>query len=240
LALAKTKSTRLHDPGAELLDRLTELWDRYGRVAMGVLGAVVIAGLLGFMFMRSQATTENAAAGKLAQAEIMFWQGYYPRAFDTAQQVIKQYSGTQSALEAHRVAGDAAYWRGEPGDFQKAVDEYRIYLKGGGSHLVALGVRRSLAYALESDGGARQARGDAAGAASQFREAASVYDGLVGAFADRESSAEFLYAAARCERQLGQNEEAVKRLKRLLDEYGETTTANRARITLAEITAGAR
>ncbi|HEY6867542.1 MAG TPA: tetratricopeptide repeat protein [Candidatus Eisenbacteria bacterium] len=207
---------------------------------MSVLGAVVIAGLLGFMFLRSQATTENAAAGKLAQAEIMFWQGYYARAYDMAQLVVKQYPRAQSGLEAHRVAGDAAYWRGEPGDFQKAADEYRTYLQHGSSSLVAQGVRRSLAYALESDGGARQARGDAAGAASDFREAAATYDGLVGVFADRESSAEFLYAAARCDRQLGQTEEAVKRLKRLLDEYGETTTANRARITLAEITAGAR
>ena len=49
-----------------------------------------------------------------------------------------------------------------------------------------------------------------------------------------------VFASARCYRLMSKPEEAVKRLQRLVDEFGETTTANRARIELAEVTAGAR
>lgn len=239
MALATKKHTRLEDPGAELLDRLTGYWDRFGRLVMSVVGVIAAVALMGFLYLRGQTATEEKAAGKLAEADIMFWQGYYPRSYDAAQQVIKQYPGTRSAVEAHRVAGDDAYWRGEPGDFQRSVDEYRAYLKQRRSGLLADAGRRSLAYALESNAGVLKSQGKTSEAESQLREAAATYEGLVGKFADRESSAEFLFGAARCYRQLSQPQEAAKRLKRLVDEFGETATANRARIELAEVTAGA-
>ena len=239
MALAIKKHTRLEDPGAELLDRFTGYWDRFGRLATSVVGVAAAVAVIGFLYLRSQAGTEEKAAGKLAEADIMFWQGYYPRSYDGAQQVIKEYPGTRSAIEAHRLAGDDAYWRGEPGDFQKSVDEYRTYLKHRRSGLLADAVRRSLAYALESNANALKSQGKTGEAEAQLREAASSYESLVGKFADRESSAEFLFGAARCYRQLNQPQEAAKRLKRVVDEFGETATANRARIELAEVTAGA-
>jgi tetratricopeptide (TPR) repeat protein len=239
LALATKKHRRLEDPGAELLDRLTGYWDRFGRLATSVVGVTAALALMGFLYLRGQNSTEEKAAGKLAEADIMFWQGYYPRSYDAAQLVIKQYPGSRSAVEAHRLAGDDAYWRGEPGDFQKSVDEYRAYLKHRRSGLLADAARRSLAYALESNAGVLKSQGKTGEAESQLHEAASIYEGLVGKFADRESSAEFLFGAARCYRQLNQSQEAAKRLKRLVDEFGETATANRARIELAEVTAGA-
>ncbi len=69
------------------------------------------------------------------------------------------------------------------------------------------------------------------------RAAADVYESLVGKF-DRESSAEFLAASARCHRALNQPAEAARRLRRLLDEFGETPYANIARVHLGEITGG--
>ena len=54
---------------------------------------------------------------------------------------------------------------------------------------------------------------------------------------DRGSSAEFLLAAARCLRAAGQPQEALSRLNRLTDEFGETDYANQARIELAELQA---
>jgi len=239
LALATKKHTRLEDPGAELLDRLTGFWDRYGRLATSVVGAAAVVAVIGFLYLRAQSGTEEKAAGKLAEAEIMFWQGYYPRSYDAAQRVIKQYAGTQSAVDAHRLAGDGAYWRGEPGDFQKSVDEYRTYLKHHSPGMLADAGRRSLAYALESNASVLRSQGKTGEAEPQLREAASTYEALVGKFADRESSAEFLLGAARCYRLLNQPQEAARRLKRLVDEFGETATANRARIELAEVTAGA-
>jgi lipopolysaccharide biosynthesis regulator YciM len=86
--------------------------------------------------------------------------------------------------------------------------------------VLADAARRSLAYALESD--------------RQYAEAATLYESLVGKI-DRESSAEFLAAAARCHRALNQPAEAAKRLQRLVDEFGETSAVNLARIHLAEL-----
>lgn len=240
MALVTKKSTQLTDPGAELLDRMTGFWYRYGRLATGALGVLAAVVVIAVLYFRAQASTEDKAAGKLAEAEIMFWQGYYPRSYDAAQQVIKQYPRSQSAIEAHRLAGDDTYWRGEPGDFKKSVDEYRTYLKHRSSGMLADAGRRSLAYALESNAGVLMAQGARGEAEAQLREAASTYEGLVGKFPDRESSAEFLFASARCYRQLNQRDEAVKRLRRLIDEFGETATANRARIELAELTAASR
>ena len=85
-------------------------------------------------------------------------------------------------------------------------------------------MRRSLAYSLESDG--------------KFQEAAAAYEGLVGRF-DRESSAELLEDAARCFREMHQPAEAIKRIQRLLDEFGETSYAEPARIELAELNGAA-
>ncbi len=98
--------------------------------------------------------------------------------------------------------------------------EYRRYLDKVKTGLLADAARRSLAYSLESAG--------------QFKEAADTYESLVGKF-DRESSAEMLYASARCHRLLNQPAEAIKRLQRLVDEFGETQMANRARIAQGEL-----
>jgi tetratricopeptide (TPR) repeat protein len=122
-------------------------------------------------------------------------------------------------VDALRLAGDSQFWLGR---FREAAGDYRHYLERNKSGLIADAVRRSLAYCLESD--------------RQYKEAAALYEGLVGRF-ERESSAEFLYAAARCYRQLRQPAEADQRLKRLLDEFGETSYANRARILRAELAA---
>ena len=54
---------------------------------------------------------------------------------------------------------------------------------------------------------------------------------------DRESSAEFLFSAARCQRALNRPKEAERTLLRLVEEYGETAYANRARIMRAELAA---
>ena len=44
-------------------------------------------------------------------------------------------------------------------------------------------------------------------------------------------------AAARCQREAGHKGEAIKVLQRLLDEFGETSYAEPARIEIAELTA---
>ena len=212
------QTRRLEDPGAELLDRVTGFWGRYGRVATIVLGAVVVVGAGAFFTLRSRAAAEEQAASKFAEANILFWQGDYARSQQVAKQVSTEFAQTPSGVDAHRLAGDDAFWQG---NFKEAIAEYRRFLDQKKTGLISDAVRRSLAYSLESD--------------QQFKDAEPIYLGLVGVF-ERESSAEFLAAAARCERNMNHPQEAAKLLNRLLDEYGETSYANRARMELAGLT----
>jgi len=213
------KAAHLEDPGARLIDSLTSFWNRYGRVALIALGVVAAVAVGALLVQRSRAADEEQAAGKLAEANIHFWQGAYDRSLQGARQVAEQWPGAPSGVDARRLAGDSYFWLG---NYKEAAAEYRRYLERRKSGLLADAVRRSLAYTLESD--------------QQPKEAAAAYEELVGRL-DRESSAEFLYAAARCQLQLGQPKEADLRLKRLVDEFGETSHAARARVLRAELAA---
>lgn len=222
MTLQSLKRGGLEDPGHDLLDRVTGFWGRFGRVVLIGVGALAVAGVLAFFTLRARAAAEDAAAGRLAEASVLFWQGSYDRSLETAKQIIQQYGSTPSGIDASRLAGDDAFWSG---DFKGAIGHYRDYLKKNRRGILANAVRRSLAYALESDG--------------VYPEAATTYAGLVGVF-DRESSAEFLMAAARCYRAMGQPAEAVKSLQRLVDDFGETSYATLAREKLAEAQAASR
>ncbi len=222
MPLEDRRRARLEDPGAELLDHLGTFWERQGRAVLGAVGILAVVGVIAFFMLRERAAQEEQAAGKLAEASILFWQGEYARSLQYARQVSQQYASTPSGLDAHRLAGDDAYWNG---DFKSAVSEYRAYLGKQKTGLLADAARRSLAYALESD--------------RQFLEAAPLFDRLVGVF-DRESSAEFLAAGARCYQSAGRPAEAAKRLQRLVDEFGETSYAAQARTDLASLSGAPR
>ena len=213
------RTEHLADPGAELIDRAESLWNRYGRIVMIAAGVAVVGGALAFFSMQSRARAEADAAAKLADANTLFWQGDYKRSQEMAKTVAQQWPSAPSGIDAHRLTGDNAFWTG---DFKTAIVEYKAYLAKSSSGVLADGVRRSLAYSLESD--------------KQFAEAATHFGQLVGKF-DRESSGEFLAAAARCQRDAGKKADAVKTLQRLLDEFGETSFANAARVEIAELSA---
>ena len=169
------ESARLEDPGAQLLDAISSRWARYGRMVLIGVGVVAAIAVVTFFVLRARAAEEEQAAGKLAEANLFFWQGLYDRSLPTARQVAEQWPNSPSGVDARRLAGDDQFWLGH---FKESAAEYRLYLDKKKTGLIADAVRRSLAYALESD--------------HQFKEAAPVYEGLVGKF-DRESSAEFLY-----------------------------------------------
>lgn len=216
MSLTAPRSAGLRDPGAELLDRATGFWDRYGKIALGVLGGIVAIAAVVFLMVRSKSAAEDQAASQLAEASALYWQGDYPRSLTMAKQVYQQYGSAPSGVEAHRLAGDNAYWSA---DYKNAIVEYQAYLGKLKGSVLADAARRSLAYAYESN--------------KQYAEASKTYEDLVGKF-DRESSAEFLAAAARSDRALGKNTEANQRLQRLVDEFGETSLAALARVELAE------
>ena len=196
---------------------VANFWYRYGKIVLGVLAVLVVAGAVGFFSIRSRREAEVAAAGKLAEASLYYWQGDHQRALALARETADQYGSSPSGRDGHRLAADAAYWAG---DFKTAVAEYRRYLAGKPDGLLGDAARRSLAYSLESD--------------HQYVEAAKEYEALVGRF-DRVSSAEFLVAAARSLQAANQAPAAVQRLERVIAEFGETEYASQARIALAEI-----
>lgn len=229
MAVQMRKSARLEDPGAELLDQVTGAWDRYGRITLIAIGVVAVVVLAAVMMLRARSGAEEQAAGKLMESDLMFWQGDYARSVQSARQTYQQYGQTPSGIDAHRIAGDAQFWQG---NFADAVTEYRTYLDHTKTGPLADAVRRSLAYTLESQKDPRTNRP----LTSAVQEARDLYLGLVGKF-DRESSGEFLEAAARCDRTLGHSAEAIQDLQRLDKEFGETQAAQHGRMELAEIQA---
>jgi tetratricopeptide (TPR) repeat protein len=219
--LESRRARTLEPEGAEFLERAADWWRRRQRLVAGAAIGVAVLAAGTLLHLRTRAAQEEQAAGRLAEANILFWQGDYVRSLELSKQVYTQYGGTASGRDAHRLAGDNAFWNG---DFKAAVAEYRRYLDKVKTGLLADAARRSLAYALESDG--------------EPLEAARHYDQLVGKL-DRTSSAEFLVAAARCYRQAGQPPEAVRRLRRVDEEFGDTYYAQTARIQLGELEAAA-
>jgi len=217
LPLATQRRTHIEDPGGAFLDRLSSYWERYGRLTLGALGVLAAAGIIAFFTLKARAAAENEASAQLTEASFFFWQGDYARSLQVAKQLSEQFPSTWSGVDALRIAGDDAYWTN---DYKASVEYYRRYLDKNKSGVVSDAARRSYAYALESD--------------HQYKAAADQFETLVGKF-DRESSAEFLAGAARCYRALGQPDESVKRLRRLLDEFGESSQAMNARVRLGEL-----
>ncbi len=219
MSLESKRHTGLESEGELAIENVTAFWERHGRIVLGVLGALVVVGVGAFFFMRSRAAQESDAAGKLAEASSLYWQGDYARSPEAAKQVVSQYGSTWSGNDAHRILGDNAFWSG---DFKTAVAEYRRYVEKAPAGLLQNSGKRSLAYALESDG--------------QYAEAARVFDELVGKL-DRSSSGEFLIAAARCYQAISKPQDALTRLQKLEAEYGETSYAQLARLKIAELEA---
>lgn len=216
MSLESRKNT-LDDPGAALLDRATSLWDRYARIVLGVIVGIAVVGVSAYYVTAGAARKENAASERLAEASDLFWRADYDRSRTIAQEIVKQYPDTPSGLDAIRIAGDDAYWRG---NWKAAVADYETYLKKRSSGLLAYTVRRSLGYAQESLG--------------QYADAAANFDMLVGQI-DRETSGEMLYAAGRCLVAEKKPDEAKKRYQRIIDEFPDSSYQLQARIELGKL-----
>ena len=213
----ETRKNAIEDPGAELLDRATGIWEQYGRIALYVVVGVLVLGIAGYYWKTGQDRRENSAAEKLAQANELFWRADYDRSRQIAQEISKQYSGTPSGTDALRIAGDNAYWRG---NWKEAIADYKAYLKASNTGLIASTVKRSLGYSLESDG--------------QYAEAITLYTSLVGVF-ERETSGEMLFAAARCQLALKKPDEAKVLLQRIVNEFPDSSFQLQARIELGKL-----
>ena len=213
----ESRKNALDDPGAELLDRATTMWERYGRIVLGAVVGLAVIGLSAYYVLAGAARKENSASERLAQASDLFWRADYDRSRQMAKELARQYPDTPSGVDALRIAGDDAYWRG---NWKDAADDYEAYLQKRSKGLLANAVRRSLAYAQESMG--------------QYVAAAANFDLLVGQL-DRETSGEMLYAAGRCFEEAGRPDEAKKRFQRVVDEFPDSSYQVQARIELGKL-----
>jgi tetratricopeptide (TPR) repeat protein len=216
LSLESRKNT-LDDPGAELLDRASGLWERYGRIVLGVVVGLAVVGISAYYIATGAARKENSASERLTEASDLFWRADYDRSRQLAREINRQYPDTPSGLDALRISGDDAYWRG---NWKEAVADYEAYLKKARKGILAAAVRRSLGYAQES--------------LVQYAAAAANFDQVVGQL-DRETSGEMLCAAGRCLVGAKQPEEAKKRFQRVLDEFPDTSYQVQARIELGKL-----
>ncbi len=102
MTLATRKHARLEDPGAELLDRMLLHWNRYGKIVLGVVVGLAVVGGGVFLALRSRAQTETQAAGRLAEANIMFWSGYYQQSLDRSKHASPATTTTGSGTSRAR------------------------------------------------------------------------------------------------------------------------------------------
>ena len=162
LSLENRRAQRCEDPGAEMVDQLTVLWERYGRIVPRACSRPSWRSPASSYYHAPQNETQkNAASEKLAEANVLFWQGDYDRSQDRGQggrrlvRLHRQRASTPTASRATTPTGGATS--------RPRSTEYKAYLAREAQGMVADAVRRSLAYALESD--------------KQYAEAAKLYDG---------------------------------------------------------------
>ena len=99
MSLESRKNTVLEDPAHEMTDRLQSLWDRFGRLALGVLAAIVVLGVGYYFTAQANARRENDASARLSEANQLFWQGDYDRSRTMSEEVAKQLRATFGATD---------------------------------------------------------------------------------------------------------------------------------------------
>jgi tetratricopeptide (TPR) repeat protein len=195
-----------------------------GRIVAWVLGGLALAALVAVVWTRSRAQAEQRAANSLAEAQALYWRGDYPTLLARADEVRKNYGGTQAATEALRLKGDAFFWQG---DFKSAAQNYEQYIKENRTESAyRKGVRRNLAQAYESD--------------NQGRKAAELYEEMAGEPGPRVLTAELYVSAARAWRAAGDPAKAKALYQKVSNEYTDTVFGADADIALGEMEAAGR
>ena len=114
MSLESRKNTAMDDPGAELLDKASSLWQHYGRIILGTVVGLAVVGLAAYYVTAGNARKENDASEKLAQANDLFWRADYDRSRQMAQDVAKQFNRGAydqiSGTEVRRTVASRERW----------------------------------------------------------------------------------------------------------------------------------
>jgi len=211
-----TSSQTTEAPG--LMERL----QANRKVLTGAAIAIALVVLVGWFMIESGRRRELAASGLLDTAWGLQDQGNLPQASTEFQRVIDSYGGTDAAMLATLSLNQV---RMESGQSQIAADGLREFLARSPSGEFAAAAHRLLGSALENLG--------------QPAEAAAAYQQAVATATTGNFKAEALLAEARAWRAAGNTEEAVRALRVILANHGESAVAAEATVRLAELTKGA-
>lgn len=210
---------RREDPVYLMWEQTQEWLAAYGRILAVVVAVIVIVGVVGIFWLRSQAANEAEAGVKLAEAKQLYWAGDYASVIQRAQEVEEQYSGTRAGVDAIRVKADAFFWQG---DFPSAIGAYELYLDEVNVDTPVLsGVRENLAQAHESQG--------------EFELAAKIYEEAAAELGPRNIQAERFVDAAYAWKDAGNNDRAVELFRRVTSDYADTPSYSKAEIGLGEM-----
>lgn len=198
------------------------LWVRkHQKLALGIVGAVVIAGLGIWLVQETGQRRQLRAAESLDQARNIAESGNLPLAASELQKIIETYSGTDAATEAVVTLNQVRMVNGQS---ELAVVSLQEYLKTNPKKVYKVPAQGLLGEALENAG--------------KPKEAAAAY---MGASNDAEVDylkAQYLLSAARAYGNAGMVEEAVKALQTIIDKYPKTTAMTEAQVRLSEFTQG--
>ncbi len=198
--------------------KLTDYLSEHSReVAMAVGGVVLVVGL--FLLYNWMKTRDDLnASEKFVQARAEYNKQNYLAAIPLLEQLVNEYSGTQSAGIATIYLANA-YMHTK--DYANAEKFYKKYLDDVDDDPI---LSISAAYGLAAT---HEERGDYTKAAALYEQAASAHD-------ESYRAPELLISAARCFKQAGQNEGTRRVLQKLLDKYPKSALAEEAKLLMAE------
>ena len=191
------------------------------KLVLGIAGAVVVAALGVWLVRETGHRRQLKAAESLDQARNVAESGNLPLAASQLQQVIETFRGTEAATEAVVTLNQVRMVNGQS---ELAVVSLQEFLKSNPKKIYKVPAQGLLGEALEN--------------AKKPAEAAKAYQG---ASEDAEVDylkAQYLLFAARAWRNAGNDEEAVKALRTIIDKYPKALAVTEAKVRLAEITQG--
>jgi TolA-binding protein len=217
-----TKRQIKEDPLVTAAFRGKEFWDEHGRTILIVVGALILAAVLGAIMIRTRHQAEERASGSLFRAEMAVMQGDYGSATQALKELVDNSPGTRAARRAMLLLGDSYAALANP---REAATWYRKALDRAGSDATMRKASRlGLAAALEDN--------------TQFAEAAGSYEQLAKEAGSDNERGRALLAQARCLLAAGQGKKADEVLRAILTlPDAEQPVTDAARVRLGELRA---
>lgn len=208
--------------GTEPAGSLMEWVDRNQKLLMLAGGAILIAGLAGWLVVSSAKRKELFASQQLGAARSIAESGDLPRAAGEFQRIAEGFRGTDGAQEAVIALNQVRLISGQQ---ELAVVGLQEFLAAGPEPKFAAPASGLLGAALENTG--------------KHAEAADAYAKASETATSPYLKAEYLMQSARAWMTAGQKDKAIAAYQSVVDTYAETAFLTEAKLRLAELAAAA-